>query len=156
MAISEEDLARWEALVAAVPAGPWYQGWEYDGHQGVFARYYDAPPVLEPEGTGIEGFPPLMDIAATLEGGIREVPKPAAMELAAAATAALPALMAEVRRLQAALAALRSRGEAMLTWVDGEPDDDTYRSGVAQGLCEAWDEVADAARRVLDGAEAAP
>ena len=161
MAISEEDRARWRALVDAVPAGPWHVGWDFD--EGVFPAWYTAPPPTEPADTGIEGWPPLVDTVAAMAAGITEIGQQAAMALAEAATTALPALVAEVDRLRAALAAIVAEAdkhpeptwdERAQGWVDTEGHYLGEDNDVDFGRPEAWAEAAQMARAALGEAVA--
>lgn len=156
MAISAADLARWRALVASVPPGPWYVGWDFN--EGVFPTWYTAPPPTEPADTGIAGWPPLVDTVAAIEAGITEIGQQAAMDLAAAATQAIPALVAEVDRLRAALAAIVAEAdkhpeptwdERAQGWRDAEGHYLGEDNDVDFGRPEAWAEAAQMARAAL-------
>ena len=129
MTISEDDLARWAAFVAVLPSGGW---WLVDDDEETCycttepphpwdpaaGRLPDGDPVRWSYGYGDPGAPltdaddDTWDYRYTEPYEV-EVEWVSMVRLACAARDAIPALMAEVRRLRAALAAQEAYSVAL-------------------------------------------
>jgi hypothetical protein len=87
--VTDADLAEFDRVAAAAPAGPWRVEYYTDGSVESYAVEADAGPVLAIDPEFLE------DLQAEPRAEIE-----AALALAAAARTAIPALVAEVRRLR--------------------------------------------------------
>jgi hypothetical protein len=89
--VTDADLAEFDRVAAAAPAGPWRVEYYTDGSVESYAIEADAGPVLAIDPEFLE------DLEAEPRAEIE-----AALALTAVARTALPALVAEVRRLRGA------------------------------------------------------
>ena len=120
MAISEADLARWAALADTVPPGSWWLAEDGEGYAdgGLFVVLVPPNPAHPESGRLPDGRyvawqetddPDRPELAEEADG----VDWPTVAGLAWHARAAIPALVAEVRRLRAALAAQEAHSVAL-------------------------------------------